>query len=307
MVERTHTPAGDPLARTVETPLPPSDFRRISWGAVFAGAVIAIAVHFLLSLLGVGIGLSTVDPGATPEAETLGIGAGIWWVISSIIALIIGGYVAARLEGLPSRGDGVIHGLLTWAVMLLAMVWLMASAAGGIIGGAFNIAGDTVSAAGRGIVQAVPEVAQATGLTPDELERQADRLLQQGSMQGTDAVPSDPREARRELVIALTTMATNSGEEAATARERVITIVSQQAQISRAEATQRVARLEGELRETAREVEQTASSAAQGAADTASSASIWGFVALLLGAAAGAIGGAVGTRRSIPVVATRTA
>lgn len=306
MVERTYPDAGAaPGARTVETPLPPSDFRRISWGAVFAGAVIAIAVHFLLSLLGMGIGLSTVDPGGTPQAETLGIGAGVWWVISSIISLIIGGYVAARLEGLPSRGDGIIHGLLTWAVMLLAMVWLLASAAGNVIGGAFNLAGDTVSAAGRGIAEAVPEVAQATGLTPDELGRQADALLRGDSM-GTGDIPSDPQAARRELIASLTTMATASGQDAAQARDRVIAIVSQQAQIPREEAAQRVARIEGELRQTAQQVEETASSAAQGAANTASSAAIWGFVALLLGAAAGAIGGAIGTRRSIPVVATRT-
>ena len=52
--------------------------RRISWGAVLAGVIIVLIVQLLLSLLGVGIGASTIDPmqGDTPRASTLGIGAG---------------------------------------------------------------------------------------------------------------------------------------------------------------------------------------------------------------------------------------
>ncbi len=50
--------------------------RRISWGAVFAGVIIVLIVQFLLSLLGVGIGASTIDPsqrgGGTPRAQAPG-------------------------------------------------------------------------------------------------------------------------------------------------------------------------------------------------------------------------------------------
>ncbi|WP_431266746.1 hypothetical protein [Dankookia sp. P2] len=44
--------------------LPP----RISWGAVLAGGVVAVAVGTMLNILGVAIGASTVDAtaGATP-------------------------------------------------------------------------------------------------------------------------------------------------------------------------------------------------------------------------------------------------
>ena len=34
--------------------------RRVSWGAIFAGVVIAVAVQLLLGILGTGIGLSMV-------------------------------------------------------------------------------------------------------------------------------------------------------------------------------------------------------------------------------------------------------
>lgn len=39
--------------------------KRISWGAIFAGVIIAMAVQFLLSLLGAGIGMSTADAART--------------------------------------------------------------------------------------------------------------------------------------------------------------------------------------------------------------------------------------------------
>jgi hypothetical protein len=91
--------------------------RRISWAAIFGGVILVVAVQLLLSLLGAGFGLGTVDTnaGSTPTATTLGIGAGLWWVISSCIALGAGGFVAAWLAGVEVRFDGGLHGLVTWA------------------------------------------------------------------------------------------------------------------------------------------------------------------------------------------------
>jgi hypothetical protein len=85
--------------------------RRISWAAIFGGVILIVAIQLLLSLLGAGIGLGTVDTnaGSTPTPGSLGLGAGIWWVVSSCIALIAGGYVAAWLAGIELRFDGMLH------------------------------------------------------------------------------------------------------------------------------------------------------------------------------------------------------
>src|ERR1700755_1173565 len=71
----------------------------VSWGAVFAGATIALVVQIILNMVGVGVGLSTVDvaAGDTPSAGSLSVGAGIWWVIPGIVASAIGAYVTGRL------------------------------------------------------------------------------------------------------------------------------------------------------------------------------------------------------------------
>ena len=50
--------------------------RRVSWGAIFGGVILVVAVQLLLSLLGAGIGLGTVNvtAGSTPSGDSLGIG-----------------------------------------------------------------------------------------------------------------------------------------------------------------------------------------------------------------------------------------
>ncbi|MDB6154633.1 MAG: hypothetical protein JWL90_3086 [Chthoniobacteraceae bacterium] len=114
-------------------------FARVSWGAIFAGALTALSCLLVLSLLGLGIGLSTLDPvgGSTPSGDAIGIGAVIWWVVSSLISLFIGGYVAGRMAG---NFNGYLHGLVTWSVVSLLTVVLLSSAAGRIFAGASGLA-----------------------------------------------------------------------------------------------------------------------------------------------------------------------
>ncbi len=121
--------------QTISAPL-----RRVSWGAIFAGAAIATALMVLLGLLGVAIGATISDPisGDTPSAKAFGIGAGLWWIVSGILALLAGGWAAARMAGLRRKGEGPLHGLVTWAVTTTALVVLMSSAIGAIASGAFQ-------------------------------------------------------------------------------------------------------------------------------------------------------------------------
>ena len=142
-------------ARVAKTPT------RVSWGAIFAGVVLAIAIQLVLGILGTGIGLTLVDPveGTTPGATGFGIGAGLYWIITTILALGAGGYAAARVAGVHDRFDGLVHGLVVWGVTLILTLYLLTSAVGGIIGGAFRTVGSVATAAGSGIGAAAPKVA----------------------------------------------------------------------------------------------------------------------------------------------------
>ena len=52
---------------------------QVSWGAVFAGATIALVMQIILNMVGIGVGLSTLDvaAGGAPSAGSLSLGAGI--------------------------------------------------------------------------------------------------------------------------------------------------------------------------------------------------------------------------------------
>jgi len=105
---------------------------RLSWGAVFAGVIVALAVHLVLNLLGIGIGLAGARTGA--GMEWLGTGFGIWWTIAGIIAAAVGGWIAGRTLGSADRSDGLFHRLPAWAGATLVVAFLLTTAAGGILG-----------------------------------------------------------------------------------------------------------------------------------------------------------------------------
>ncbi|WP_461051157.1 hypothetical protein [Spirosoma arcticum] len=134
--------------------------KRISWSAVFAGVLVAIVTQMLLTLLGIGVGLSSID--AVDEqnpAAGLGIGTAIWYIVSSLLSLFVGGWVAGRLASTPRLFDGVIHGVLTWCLVTLFTVYLLTTAVGRIIGGASSLVSGIVSRASSGIAAAAPGLA----------------------------------------------------------------------------------------------------------------------------------------------------
>lgn len=122
-----------------------ADFLRgITWGAVFAGAFVAFAVMTLLNILGFAIGAAVFDPGVAQEG--FGIGAGIWWTVAVLIALFCGGWVAGRLSDSMDRGEGLLHGVVMWSLFIVASVVALTTAVGTVLGGAFGVLGQQISA-----------------------------------------------------------------------------------------------------------------------------------------------------------------
>lgn len=278
----------------------PGVLRRISWGGIFAGLFLVLAIQLLLSTLGFGIGLSMVEPGqgGAPNAGTIGIGAAVWWVVTYLIALVAGGYAAARFAGVALRFDGALHGLVTWAFALMVTFYLLTTALGGVIGGAFSVVGGALSSAGQGLKAAAPEVAQATGMSTDQIQQRAKELLQ----------PTDPSKMSNEQAEAQLAKDIGSylagGGNAQPSRDQIINIMAARLGISRDDAEKR-------FNQWVAQLNQAKSNVAQGATRTAgvlSQASIWAFVALLLGAIFSALGGAWGTQgRARAMVARKTA
>ena len=252
----------------------------------------------MLSTLGAGIGLGTVNvnAGTTPDAGNFGIGAGIWWVISSCIALFCGGYVAAWLAGIEIRFDGVLHGVIAWGIATLLTIYLLTSAIGGIIGGGFSALGSATSAAGSGVSDAAKPLAQAAGVSPDMIQQQAEAYLQP-----TNPDPASIRAHRmlrrtwRRISLAILGVARTQPA----AKERIISVMAAQMKISHDDAAKRFDDAQAKMQQTKDQAVQTAKNAADASAAGASKASFAAFFVLLLGGVAAALGGSLAVQRRL--------
>lgn len=114
----------------------------LRWSAVIAGTTAAIALWMLLQLIGMGVGLATVELDDSGSLRSVGIGTTVWSIIAPLVAMFVGGFVAARLATTFDPKTGAAHGFITWAVTslvgIVALAWLVASLVGGAVSLAYS-------------------------------------------------------------------------------------------------------------------------------------------------------------------------
>ncbi|WP_424629625.1 PhnA-like protein [Bradyrhizobium sp. SYSU BS000235] len=257
----------------------------ISWGAVFAGAVMALVLQLILNMIGLGIGLGTVDATArgTPSASTLSMGAGLWWIISGVIASAVGGYIAGRLSGKPSDSTTAYHGLIAWAVATLIVVYLVSSAAANMFGGAFNSVSSAMGGAGKAASETVQTAVQSVAPSLDSVGDPFSRIENQIR---SAAGGQDPAALRDAATSAMRAVITDDPSQQAAARERAAEAFAKAQNISSDEAKARVNQLEKQYTEAVARAKETARQAADKTASAVSRGALFGAIALLLGALA---------------------
>jgi hypothetical protein len=255
---------------------------RVSWGAIFAGVVVGLVVQVLLTMLGIGIGVATIDPmGASPAASTLSIASGIWYVISGIIAAFTGGYIAARMSGKTVATTGALHGLTTWAFTTLVVLYLLSSAVGGIVGGAFSGVSSAIGGVGQTVAQAAgPALSDANPL--DALQSQI------------RATGNDPEALNATAMNAMTALVTGDPAEADAARQQAAQALANARDIPLDQAREQVANMEAQYRRSVEQAKEMSLEAADTAASVVSTGALLAFAALVLGAIAGWLGGRSG-------------
>lgn len=159
----------------VDRPVP-----QISWGAIFAGVFVTFVTLTLLNVLGLAIGAATFDAFQANPGEGLGLGAAIWWTVSALIALFAGGWVTGRMSGVHHRQESLLHGIVTWAVTVTALLLTVSTVFGQLIGGAFGFLGRTVAGAAgaSGALGWLESAAIEQGLTGEQAAQlQADAMV----------------------------------------------------------------------------------------------------------------------------------
>ena len=294
-----HTHHADTRHVDVTTTTPAEDARtvllnKVNWGAIIAGAVIALIIQFLLSLLGVGIGAATLDPatGNNPDASTFSIVSAVWYGVTGIIAAFVGGFVASRMSGRTLASSGSLHGLTSWAVTTLVLLYLLTTAVGTLVGGALNGLGAIAGGLGNTVSTAAQTAAPALAEASDPFAGIQNQISQ--ATGGTD-----PKALQDAAVSAVRAAVTGDQAEAEQARETAAQALARSQNVPIEEARTQVEGYQQQYQETMQTAQEQATAAADAAASATSTGAIAAFFALLLGAIAAWFGGRAGVAAPI--------
>lgn len=244
---------------------------RVSWGGVWGGVLVAIGLLLLLTVLGLAIGVTAVDPGDT-EASTVGTGLGVWSGLSLLVALFVGGLVSTRIGAIFDRTTGFFEGALVWAVSVLLMIYLATTGIGMLAGGAFKL----VSGVGSAVGMMTQDGDASSGDVGQILSRLRDPNTAQRLSAATGVPQSDVQTTMSRTAEAVERVRDNPAQAAAEARKGMAEIYAK-------------ARTSGSLERKSEEVQPAVSKGAWAS-----------FGALVLSLAAAVIGAMVGRRRTIP-------
>lgn len=183
MATTTNYRASAPLAGT-------GSVQRVFWGAIIAGAVIAVALMTFFTIFGIGIGAAIVDPQFDQNpGDGMSISTGIYLILTQLIALGAGGFVAARMAGIPRTISSLLHGASVWAVTTVFLAWASVMGAGAMFGAAGSLLSGTansVASAGEAIVPdniSLPDPSElASELSMDDLPDEVQTTLRENGI-----------------------------------------------------------------------------------------------------------------------------
>ncbi len=288
--------------------------KSVSWRAIFAGTLTVLSILLILNLIGLAFGMGTIEP--TEETNPLsGIGTGalIWWVISNLIALFAGGFIAARVGVSLTDIDGVVQGIMTWALYTFLSVWLLTSAVGTIISGVGSALGGVISttgeAAGDTFAPVIEKQVEELDLSLDDAKEQFYSLMRDAG--------SDPNELESDLQENVSQglkdgdveQAFTNAKERLTQtfeevdRDELVNILVERTDMSQSEAQDAVDNalaeyesLRQDFDEFLADAEETAREQGEKVAEAGTKAAGYLSIALILGLFAAAIGGIIGIR-----------
>lgn len=307
--------------------------RRVSWGAIFAGVVVALVVQLLLGTLGLAIAFGTINPATEARTlEGLGVGTGIWLLITTVLALFAGGYAAGRLAGIPKRADAMLHGVVAWGLVTLFSAWMVTSLVSGAVTGAFGLVGSTLGLVGEGVGAVAPVVGEQlrqAGVTPDAIGPEVRRFLEQTGNPELQpgALQQRADEAQEEAGAAASEAAQQPGANAfdaiqaafarlaaqgegvvnEVARQDAINVVVARTDLSEVEAgrvvdnwIQNWSQTRLAIGTATQQVQQNAAQVTENVSSALGSLMFWTFLAMVVGLAAAAFGGSAGAPKDVP-------
>jgi hypothetical protein len=114
---------------------------RVRWGAVWAGALVALTTYLVLQMLFFALGV--LDLGF--EGQEAGTVAAIVSGVLGLIAFFLGGMAAGGTSIWRGAGEGIVHGALVWALTVTGLLAVALLGGGALLGAVANLVGDTTA------------------------------------------------------------------------------------------------------------------------------------------------------------------
>jgi hypothetical protein len=269
-----HSPIGSPLG----------------WGTIFAAATVGLGTWLVLHLLGIGIGLTAIDPDDASSLRGVGIGTGVWSLIAPLIALFVAGLVAGRMAPTVNTWNAIIHAAAAWALTAIATIAMLGMMLGALGRAASSTASTAAGVAASAGAQA-GEVGPALGVDTGDLVARINRKLGERGM---------PRVTEAQIKGAVQEVARVAVQGRDVDRETVVSIVARRTQLDQQEAGELADEIQAEARRLETRGRQVASQVGETALEVAEASGkvVLGFsITMVLALGAAALGALLAVRR----------
>lgn len=291
---------------------------RLSWSAIFAGAIISLGIAVLLNLLGLALGFNVFKVDSDLLAN-LGTGSIIWLIASTIIATFVGGWIAGRLAEITLNIEGILHGLAVWALITLITLLLLTTTAGSLINSTLSMVEKSLTAVGKGVTTVAASVqptisnshmtAVVQNVAPHltssihQVNKQFQQLISQFKNNAVDQHKLE--ELVPELQQTLTALFSASNDtDIAQAKQKLAELLVQNSTLSQQQAEQHINEwyqkysvAKEQFQQNIQQVKQDMINTAEYTSDLLAKVALVIFLTLFIGGIAGAIGGMLGINR----------
>ncbi len=141
---------------------------RVRWAPILAGLFTVLASLVFFTVLGLALGLETLD---ADNPRNFGIGAGIYGIIAGLVSFALGGFIAAKTAAVTGVGNAILQSGMVWIVTIALIVNFIGTGVSTII----NVASSTAATAA--------DVAQSYAQDPEALRQLRFRLREERAIQ----------------------------------------------------------------------------------------------------------------------------
>ncbi len=107
----------------------------VYWGAVWVGALAALAVSLIFGLAAIAVGANQAGPGrGIVRWSDFGMGGLVFGVFGAFLSFVVGGWTASKIAGFRRSEPSMLHGAVVWLLAIPFLIGFAALGAGSFFG-----------------------------------------------------------------------------------------------------------------------------------------------------------------------------